>query len=71
MADNACASIRLGMDGRVAEISGLGEGQALDDALVPIVEEKVTTLPGGEEVLKKFEDQIGRCSRGKDLLMKK
>ena len=57
VADNACASIRLGMDGRVAEISGLGEGQALDDALVPIVEEKVKTLPGGEEFLKKFEDK--------------
>ncbi len=57
LAENACASIRLGTDGRVAEISGLNEGQALEDSLVPIVEEKVKTLPGGEEFLEAFADK--------------
>lgn len=57
LAENACASIRLGTDGKVAEISGLKEGQALEDSLVPIVEEKVKTLPGGEKFLKAFADK--------------
>ena len=54
---NAVASIRLDLDGNVAEISGLRNGQALDDSLVPIVEEKVKSLPGGEEFLPKFTDK--------------
>ena len=54
MAKSACASIRLDPGGKVAEISGLKPGQALNDSLVPIVEEKVKTLPGGEEFLPKF-----------------
>lgn len=57
LADSACASIRLNGNGEVAEVSGLGEGQALDDALVPIVEEKVKTLPGGERFLRAFADK--------------
>ena len=57
LAENACASIRLDTDGNVAEISGLGEGQALEDSLVPIVEAKVKTLPGGEKFLKRFADK--------------
>ena len=57
LADNACASIRLDPNGNVAEISGLNDGQALEDALVPIVEEKVKTLPGGERFLKAFADK--------------
>lgn len=57
LADNACASIRLSTDGNVAEISGLNEGQALEDSLVPIVEEKVKTLPGGERFLEAFTDK--------------
>lgn len=40
-ADNGSASIRLGPDGNVAEVSGLNDGQAIEDALVPIVQEKV------------------------------
>ena len=54
---NAVASIRLDPDGQVAEISGLKDGQALNDSLVQIVEEKVKTLPGGEEFLPKFADK--------------
>ncbi len=54
---SGCASIRLGVDGRVAEISGLQNGQALDDSLVDIVEEEVMSLPGGEEFLEKFKDK--------------
>ena len=54
---NAVASIRLSLDGDVAEISGLKEGQALNDSLVPIVEEKVKSLPGGEDFLPKFADK--------------
>ncbi|MDO4611298.1 MAG: hypothetical protein Q4B34_00305 [Candidatus Saccharibacteria bacterium] len=57
LADNACASIRLDVDGNVAEISGLNDGQALEDSLVPIAEEKVRSLPGGEEFLQKFADK--------------
>lgn len=57
MSENACASIRLDPYGKVAEISGLGDGQALENSLVPIVEEKVKTLPGGEHYLKGFADK--------------
>ncbi|NCA95616.1 MAG: hypothetical protein EOM74_01415, partial [Methanomicrobia archaeon] len=56
-ADTACASIRLGPDGDVAEISGLQDGQALDDVLVPVVQEKVKSLPGGEKFLQAFADK--------------
>ena len=56
-ASNGSASIRLGTDGKVAEISGLNTGQALEDSLVPIVKEKVLSLPGGEEYLQKFQDK--------------
>ncbi|MBR3368524.1 hypothetical protein IKG45_01890 [Candidatus Saccharibacteria bacterium] len=57
LAENASASIRLDTDGQVAEISGLNDGQALEDSLVPIVEEKVKTLPGGEKFLRRFADK--------------
>ena len=57
LSSSACASIRLKPDGKVAEISGLNEGQALEDSLVPIVEEKVRSLPGGEEFLEAFADK--------------
>ena len=57
LSESACASIRLNPEGRVAEISGLNEGQALEDSLVPIVEEKVKTLPGGEDFLEAFADK--------------
>lgn len=57
LSSSACASIRLNPDGRVAEISGLNDGQALEDSLVPIVEEKVRSLPGGEEFLEAFADK--------------
>ena len=57
LADNACASIRLDKNGQVAEISGLNKGQALEDSLVSIVEEKVKSLPGGEHYLEAFKDK--------------
>ncbi len=57
LSKNACASIRLDPDGNVAEISGLKDGQALNDSLVPIVEEKVKSLPGGEKFLEAFADK--------------
>ena len=57
LARNAVASIRLGLDGCVEEISGLLEGQALNDSLVKVVEEKVKSLHGGEEYLPKFADK--------------
>ena len=55
---SACASIRLDPDGNVAEISGiLGESdQLLHDSLLPIVKEKVKSLPGGEKKLQAFLD---------------
>lgn len=57
LSDQACASIRLNPDGHVAEISGLKDGQALNDSLVPIVEAKVKTLPNGERFLEAFADK--------------
>ena len=57
LSKNACASIRLDLDGNVAEISGLKDGQALNDSLVPIVEEKAKSLPGGEKFLEAFADK--------------
>ena len=54
---NGVASIRLDPDGKVTEISGLNEGQAIEDSLIPTVKEKVLSLPGGKEFLQKFEDK--------------
>ena len=56
-ASNGSASIRLDPDGKVAEVSGLDGGQALEDSLVQTVKEKVLSLPGGKEFLQKFEDK--------------
>ena len=57
LSESACASIRLGINGKVEEISGLKSGQALDDALVPIVEAKCETLPGGKKFMNAFRDK--------------
>ena len=57
LSKNAVASIRLDPNGQVAEISGLKEGQALNDSLVDVVAEKVKTLPGGEKFLEAFADK--------------
>jgi len=54
---NGVASIRLDPDGKVTEVSGLNEGQAIEDSLIPTVKEKVLSLPGGKEFLQKFEDK--------------
>ena len=54
---NGVASIRLDPNGKVAEVSGLDGGQALEDSLVQTVKEKVLSLPGGKEFLQKFEDK--------------
>ena len=54
---NGVASIRLDPDGNVTEVSGLNEGQAIEDSLIPTVKEKVLSLPGGKEFLQKFEDK--------------
>ncbi len=56
-ASNGSASIRLDPNGIVDEISGLNNGQAVEDALVPIVKEKTLSLPGGEKYLQKFDDK--------------
>ena len=72
-ASNGSASIRLDPDGIVDEISGLNDGQAVEDALVPIVKEKALSLPGGEEYLQKFEDKQAlirldkKMEKGEDL----
>ena len=72
-ASNGSASIRLGPDGKVAAISGLNEGQAIEDALVPIVKEKALSLPGGEKYLQKFDDKQAlirldkKMEKGEDL----
>ena len=56
-ASNGSASIRLDPNGIVDEISGLNDGQAVEDALVPIVKKKALSLPGGEKYLQKFDDK--------------
>lgn len=61
------ASIRLGFNGKVAEISGLLEGQALEPALIPIVREKTLSLPGGKEYLKAFDDNEILCAIDKKM----
>ena len=57
ISETAAASVRLDTEGRVAEVSGLGEEQAIEDALVPTVEKKVRSLEGGEEYLEAFADK--------------
>ena len=72
-ASNGSASIRLDPNGIVDEISGLNEGQAVEDALVPIVKEKTLSLPGGEKYLQKFDDKQAlirldkKMEKGEDL----
>ena len=56
-ASNGSASIRLDPNGIVDEVSGLNDGQAIEDALIPIVKEKTLSLPGGEKYLQKFDDK--------------
>jgi hypothetical protein len=55
----AAASVRLDDHGQVAELSGLkgGARQYVEDSLVPIVQEKVNQLPGGENYLQAFDDK--------------
>ena len=47
MSKTACASIRFDTQGRVAEVSGLANGgsQAIEDSLVPIVEQEAFKYP--------------------------
>ena len=72
-ASNGSASIRLDPDGIVDEISGLNDGQAVEDALIPIVKEKALSLPGGEKYLQKFDDKQAlirldkKMEKGEDL----
>ena len=72
-ASNGSASVRLDPDGTVAEVSGLNNGQAVEDALVPIVKEKALSLPGGEKYLQKFDDKQAlirldkKMEKGEDL----
>ena len=72
-ASNGSASVRLDPDGKVAEVSGLNEGQAVEDVLVPIVKEKALSLPGGEKYLQKFDDKQAlirldkKMEKGEDL----
>ena len=72
-ASNGSASIRLDPDGTVAEVSGLNDGQAVEDALISIVKEKTLSLPGGEKYLQKFDDKQAlirldkKMEKGEDL----
>ena len=72
-ASNGSASVRLDPNGIVAEISGLNEGQAVEDALGPIFKEKALSLPGGEKYLQKFDDKQAlirldkKMEKGEDL----
>ena len=72
-ASNGSASIRLDPNGIVDEASGLNDGQAVEDALVPIVKKKALSLPGGEKYLQKFDDKQAlirldkKMEKGEDL----
>ena len=72
-ASNGSASVRLDPDGKVAEVSGLNNGQAVEDSLIPIVKEKTLSLPGGEKYLQKFDDKQAlirldkKMEKGEDL----
>ena len=72
-ASNGSASVRLDPDGTVAEVSGLNDGQAVEDALISIVKEKTLSLPGGEKYLQKFDDKQAlirldkKMEKGEDL----
>ena len=66
-ASNGSASIRLDPNGIVDEVSGLNEGQAVEDALIPIVKEKTLSLPGGEKYLQKFDDKQALISLDKKM----
>ena len=72
-ASNGSASIRLDPDGIVTEVSGLNDGQAVEDALIPIVKEKTLSLPGGKKYLQKFDDKQAlirldkKMEKGEDL----
>ena len=72
-ASNGSASIRLDPNGIVDEVSGLNDGQAVEDALVPIVKKKALSLPGGEKYLQKFDDKQAlirldkKMEKGEDL----
>ena len=72
-ASNGSGSVRLDPDGKVAEVSGLNEGQAIEDALIPIVKKKTLSLPGGENYLQKFDDKQAlirldkKMEKGEDL----
>ena len=57
LSKSACASIRINPEGNVSEISGINDGQAVEDSLLPIVEQKVRSLPGGEKYLQAFADK--------------
>ena len=61
MSKTACASIRFDTQGRVAEVSGLADGsrQAIEDSLVPIVEQEAFKYPLAPEKYfkEKFRDK--------------
>ena len=59
MSKTACASIRFDTQGRVAEVSGLKESQAIEDSLVPIVEQEAFKYPLDPEKYfkEKFRDK--------------
>ena len=58
LSKQACASIRLDPDGKVAEISGIldDSNQRLNDSLVTLVKEKTMGYPGGERMFQAFQD---------------
>ena len=61
MSKTACASIRFDTQGRVAEVSGLANGssQAIEDSLVPVVEQEAFKYPLDPEKYfkEKFRDK--------------
>ena len=58
LSSTAVASVRLGTDGCVAEISGRRRGQNLESAVIPSVRRKVESLPGGAEFMPRFDAKL-------------
>ena len=56
LSKTACASIRLDVNGRVIEVSGIAKKQSIEDSLVPIVEQEAKKYPFDPD--KNFESKF-------------
>ena len=58
LAQNGCLAILVDSNGNVTnEVRGLGEGEDIEDALIPTLEQKLKSLPGNENKLAEVLDR--------------